>query len=186
MKMIFIEPSDVRAAQALADQMIETGAEKHPILVDLRRDVWRGSGAVAMLDDKGWPLGLQVSHIGKRHSSIWEPVLNWHGVYVMPKARRQGIAEALFREVESRALREGCRRIKSLAGSSAGLAFHKYMGHDCWGPTPNGEVYVNSALPFEGAEELYRDQVPPQAPSAKMGDAEIDRYIKEGLRYDRK
>jgi GNAT superfamily N-acetyltransferase len=172
---------DVPAAQSVVNAMLSAGADKHPALVELRRDVWRGGQAWVLLK-AGAPVSLHCSKVGKRRKNIWEPVLNWYSAYTLPTERRKGYASLLYAEVESHAVQAGCRRIKSLAGSSAGLALHRHFGHQCWGLTESREVWVNSVLP--GVDVDYTGLTPPQAPGTLMSSAHIELCIRTGLRYD--
>lgn len=174
---------DVPAAQAVVNRMRELGAPKHPVLTDMRRDAFRGGTVWVAYDTSRDPVSINCTKIGKRKSNAWEPYANWYSAYTMPQWRRSGYATELYRVAEAAALAAGCRRIKSLAGSSAGLALHASLRHSCWGMTPNGEVFVDSALP--GFEAFYQDLgTPAQAPGSLMNLREIKALIKRGLRYD--
>ena len=172
---------DVKAAQAVVDRMWHFG-DHHPVLKDLRRDVFYG-GSVWVLEAGDEPLALTCGKLGKRRKNKWEPYLNWYTAYTLPAYRRQGWALLLYAQMERAAVAAGCRRVKSLAGSRAGLGLHRALGHACWGLTPEREVFVDSPLP--GSEHLYTPaESPAQAPGARLGAAEIRNLIKEGLRYD--
>lgn len=175
---------DVPAAQAVVDRM-RPGSDNHPVLKDLRRDVFYGGLVWVMYAD--WvPVALTCGKVGKRRKNVWEPYLNWYTAYTLPAYRRQGWAVELYEEMEKYAiLATGCRRVKSLAGSRAGLALHRALGHKCWGPTANNEVFVDS--PTFGNELMYDPKTPPpQAPGPLMRHQELSELIKKGLRYDQK
>lgn len=170
------------AAQAVVKIALTQGAERHPVLIELRRDVFRGGTVWVLWEDETF-LSLNCSRIGKRKKNIWEPFLNWYTAYTTPTERRKGYATELYTHAEREALNAGCRRVKSLAGSSAGLALHLSLGHQCWGLTEGNEVWVDSPLP--GHEDLYKGLVPPQAPEQRpMLRPFVKHFIKEGLRYD--
>lgn len=175
---------DVPSAQAVVKAMLTAGADKHPALVELRRDVFRGGTLWVMYTEAGLPVSINCTKLGKRRSNAWEPYANWYSAYTLPAHRRTGLATDLYRVAEAAAVAAGCRRIKSLAGSSAGLGLHLHLKHACWGTTANGEVFVDSALP--GFESFYQDLgAPAQAPSGLMGVRDIKTLIKKGLRYDK-
>lgn len=176
---------DVPAAQAVVNAMLPF-SDGHQVLKELRRDVFYG-GAVWVLYAGDVPLALTCGKLGKRRKNAWEPYLNWYTAYTQPAYRRQGWAAELYLAMQTAAEAAGCRRIKSLAGSSAGLALHRSLGHQCWGKTPNNEVWVDSPLP--ASEHLYmltKRLAPPQAPGPLMGVLEVRNLIKQGLRYDQK
>lgn len=175
---------DVRVAQGVVNLMQSATEENHVVLKDVRRDVFYG-GAVWVTyygADDSEPVSLCVGKLGKRKKNIWEPYLNWYTAYTLPTYRRRGFATELYWAMEQEALKAGCRRVKSLAGSSAGLALHLSLGHQCWGKTDKDEVYVDSPLP--GHEALYVGMIPPQAPGAHITFGNVKQLIKEGLRYD--
>lgn len=188
MKIIELSEGDVPSAQAVVNLMVEAGQAKHPILNDIRQDVFRGARCWVLYGKKTYhnqllPLSINCTKIGKRHKNIWEPVANWYSAYTLPSVRRTGLAYRLYAEVERVAVLAGCRRIKSLAGSRAGLGLHRSLRHQCWGETENGEVYVNSPLPG-ASETLYTGLTPPQAPGALLSLEEIEAIMTKGLRYD--
>ncbi len=176
---------DVKAAQAVVDAMVKLTGDKHPVLKDLRRDVFYGGTVwVAYLGpEANEPLSVHCTKLGKRKKNAWEPVANWYTAYTTSHRRRSGYATALYMAMEADAVAAGCRRIKSLAGSGAGLGLHKHLGHACWGLTENNEVWVDSALP--GYEHFYTELgTPPQAPGQLLSNSELKHLIKKGLRYD--
>lgn len=179
-----LTPGDVPAAQYLVNAMLAVGAEKHPVLTELRRDVWRGARVWVCADNRtGLPLAMTCGKLGKRKKNLWEPYLNWYGAYTLPAYRRRGYATALYRRMEAEALSAGCRRVKSLAGSAAGAALHLSLGHQFWGKTLNDELWVDSPLP--GWEALYAEEGnPPQVPGVRLSPRAVRFSMKEGLRYD--
>lgn len=176
---------DVPAAQAVVNRMRYL-SEGHRVLTELRRDVFYGGTVwVAWQDHEGGPVPVSIhcTKLGKRKKNIWEPYANWYSAFTLPQYRRQGHATTLYRQMEQEALAAGCRRVKSLAGSSAGLALHLSLGHQCWGQTDNNEVWVDSPLP--GCSGPYQGLAPPQAPAQRPSPKwELAQIIKQGLRYD--
>lgn len=162
--------------------MRTASSERHPVLTEVRRDVFYGGSVWVAYDAAALPVSICVGKVGKRKKNIWEPYLNFYTAYTLPSARRKGYATALYRIMEAAALEAGCRRIKSLAGSSAGLGLHLSLGHQCWGFSDNNEVYVDSPLP--GHEALYLGLTPPQSPGVYMAEGNVKKTIKKGLRYD--
>lgn len=178
-----LELGNVPVAQIIVNQMLKAGAEKHPVLTELRRDVFRGGSVWVMGTGAGDVFSIHCSRIGKRKKNKWEPFMNWWGAYTLPEFRRKGLATLLYQEAERVAVAAGCRRVRSLAGSSAGLGLHLKLKHRCWGLTPTDEVWVDSPLPTHEGEYAWAEQ-PPQAPGPFMKRADILQQIKTGLRYD--
>jgi hypothetical protein len=174
---------NVPAAQAVVNQLKLLSGEKHTLFSEVRVYVFQGARSWVMYRGND-PISLHVTKIGKRKKNVWEPVANWYAAYTLPEERRRGHAYRLYVEMEGVALRAGCRHVKSLAGSSAGLGLHNALHHRCWGTVPTGEVFVYSPLP--GSEHIYPiGAAPPGAPLLKkLSYAEINALIKQGLRYD--
>ena len=182
MSVVHLPFGGVPAAQAVVNLMVFNGADKHTVLKDLRLNVFHG-GHVWVLYEAEQPVSFNCTKFGKRKGNVWEPYANWYSAYTVPWERRKGHATVLYRIVEGLAAAAGCRRIKSLAGSRAGLALHHSLRHACWGLTPNNEVWVDSPLP--GYEAMYIDKgAPPQVLGELMSNSEIKAFIKKGLRYD--
>lgn len=166
-------------------RMRALGADNHPVLKEASLySFWGAVCYVAYNGAQDAPVSIHQAKIGKRKKNVWEPYMNWYGAYTLPAYRRQGYASQLYRTVEQLAVDVGCRRVKSLAGSSAGLGLHRSLGHQCWGLTPTGECFVDSPLP--GSELHYTPGMKPsQAPGDRMTTAQVNALIKEGLRYDK-
>lgn len=173
---------DVPAAQAVVNAIQSLYYYPHPVLKELRRDVFYGGHVWVMYNERGQPVSVNCTKPGKRRKNIWEPYANWYTAYTVVPLRRQGLALQLYKHVEAELEALGCRRIKSLAGSSAGLALHRAAGHDFWGCTDNNEVYVDAPLP--GSRSLYEGKTPPQVPGKRLNKANVAELIKKGLRYD--
>lgn len=181
-QIIKLQVGNVPAAQAVVDAIQRLCYDPHPILKDLRRDVFYGGHVWVLYNDVMQPVSINCTKPGKRRKNVWEPYANWYTAYTVVSERKQGHAKALYKHVEAELEALGCRRIKSLAGSSAGLALHRSVGHACWGESDNKEVYVDSALPHSAS--LYEGKVPPQVPGKRMTQAQVQQCIKKGLRYD--
>lgn len=165
-------------------QMRANGAEAHPVLQEMGLYVFWGARVWVLGDAQGNPLSIHATKIGKRKKNIWEPAANWYAAYTLPAHRRRGHAYRLYAEMEREAVMAGCRHVKSLAGSAAGLGLHLSLRHKCWGQVPTGEVFVYSPLP--GFEHIYpKGATPPQAPCPEpLSQSNIRDLIKKGLRYD--
>lgn len=181
-QIIKLQVGSVPAAQAVVDAIQKLCYDPHPVLKDLRRDVFYGGHVWVLYNDVMQPVSVNCTKPGKRRKNMWEPYANWYTAYTVVPERRNGHAKALYKHVEAELVQLGCRRIKSLAGSAAGLALHRSVGHTCWGLTDNDEVFVDSALP--GSEYLYKGLTPPQAPGHRMLKPVVEFFIKKGLRYD--
>jgi hypothetical protein len=173
---------DGKAATAISKLMKAHGADNHPVLKELGLYTFWGATTMVMYNEDDVPVSLNCTKIGKRKKNVFEPYANWYGAYTLPTERRKGYARELYFSMESAALIAGCRRIKSLAGSSAGLGLHMSLGHQCWGKTANNEVWVDSPLPEHA--HLYKGLTPPQAPGPRMLVPELKQLLKQGLRYD--
>lgn len=157
--------------------------ERHPVLKTLDFDIYRGASGIAAFHE-GLPVSVHVSKIGKRHKNIWEPYLNWYIAYTTPHMRRKGYAKSLYELMEAMAENEGCRRVKSLAGSEGGAMLHHSLGHQMWGVTAKYEIIVDSPLP--GHAHLYTDKTPPTAQTAApLTPAQLQYHINLGLLYDK-
>lgn len=180
-----IRSTDPKFATEVGRQLKEDSGEKHPVLAELSLSVFRGAELLVIYSHATQrPVSVNVSYYGKRKKNIFEPYLNWYIAYTVPSSRRHGLARSLYLQTEAEALRRGCRRVRSLAGSAAGAGLHLSLGHLFWGRKDTGELYVDS--PLTGMEELYKgkrkpDMVPLEAP---MKVSEVRAIMKEGLRYD--
>lgn len=192
--IVMLPIHDVPAAQRVVNLMRYIGAEKHPVLTEVRRDVFYGGSVWVLYDDlhpgdlEPVPLSIHVTKLGKRKKNKWEPYANWYTAYTTPDHRRKGHATALYRAMETEAIAKGCRRVKSLAGSKAGALLHMSLGHQCWGETDNHELAYDTALP--GSEALYGKEPPPQVPcDMPYSKATVNHIINANfsreLRYDR-
>lgn len=184
--MAALELCEVTDPAALARLMRDAGADNHPVLKELGLYAFWGATTLALWEG-GVPLSVISMKLGKRKKNIWEPYANWYGAYTLPSHRRKGLATQLYREMEDRAQTFGCRRLKSLAGSRAGLGLHMSLGHQAWGHTSNGEIQIDTPLPIY--EEFYRDKgAPPTAIARKtqIPPGMLADIMRKGLRYDEK
>ena len=177
--------TDTARLRGVVKAMVEaSGGTAHPVLKESALYMFWGALTLALWEPKrDVATSLLQMKLGKRKKNVWEPYANWYGAYTLPDRRRQGHAYRLYAEAEKAAVDAGCRRVKSLAGSVAGLGLHRALHHQCWGLTDGGEIFVDSPLP--GHEERYTGLTPPQAPGALMTEAELNRVALEGLRYDK-
>lgn len=98
-------------------------------------------------NDDGRIVSLNVSYVQKsKAKNAWGRYLNVYLALTLPDHRQYGYAKELMSEVERQALLAGCKRLKSLAGSPLGALLHLSLGHSFWGPTPKGELKVDSQL----------------------------------------
>lgn len=171
--------------QAVVRLMRDAGAEPHPLWAEFRVYTFWGASTVVQWEDN-LPVSIHASKIGKRKKNVWEPYVNWYAAYTLSAWRRMGYATRLFREVEDRAQTQGCRRVRSLAASRAGLGLHDHLGHQVWGLTDKDEAIVDAPLSLY--DTFYADKGPP--PTSKMAKpytaAQIRGIMKGGLRYDKK
>lgn len=188
--MIYIEEiTDPAVLKERVKAMVAASGESaHPVLKESALYMFWGAYTLVLWSNaqqEGSPLSINQTKIGKRKKNVWEPVMNWYSAYTLPAERRRGHAYRLYAAVEGAAVAQGCRHVKSLAGSRAGLGLHRALYHRCWGTTPTGEVFVYSPLP--GHEGLYSTgATPPQAPgTVPLSGRELDKLMKEGLRYDK-
>jgi hypothetical protein len=89
---------------------------------------------------------LHISHIGKIKTGVWEPYLNFYAAYTPPEFRRRKFASKLYFQVRQEAIKDGCKRIKSLAGSKEGLMFHHYFNDQFWAMTEHREILIDTPL----------------------------------------
>lgn len=183
-QIVWVPDGDVDAVQSIVRLMRDAGAEIHPLWAEFRVYTFWGASTVVLWEGDT-PISINSTKIGKRKKNIWEPYANWYAAYTLPDWRHRGYATRLFREVEDRAQTAGCRRVKSLAASRAGLGLHHHLGHTAWGLTDKREVIVDAPLALY--EDFYADKgPPPQVPlGSPMSKALIKSIMKGGLRYDK-
>lgn len=126
--------------------MVRSLQERSPVLADAELHVFHGASLYVLLNAKERPLALDVTYFGKRNKSIWEPYENWYIGYVPTPQRGRGFGTSLRRHVDGLAVKAGCKRVHSLAGTQLGLKLHLTMGYLIWGLTPELEVVCDSPL----------------------------------------
>jgi hypothetical protein len=121
--------------------------ERSKVLADAEMHVFHGAVLYIMSARKGGrPLAMDVAYFGKAQRSIWEPYENWYIGYVPTAERGRGNGTKLRSYVDSLAVKAGCRRVHSLAGTQLGLLLHSKMGYLIWGLTEQLEVCCDSPL----------------------------------------
>lgn len=181
--MVIREITSPLEARELRKQFRATG-DKHPVLNEFELQVYRGSYGTVLLHEDA-PVSVNVSHIGKRKKNIFEPYLNWYIAYTLPEFRRHGFATALYRAVEEKAQGNGCRRIKSLAGSVSGALLHLSLDHLIWGTTEKKELIVDSPLPASISVYTKRQKPPTALTDIPLTKTLVKQLLKDGLRYDK-
>lgn len=126
---IVTEPKEAR-------RIVKDIGEKSSVLSEVDMGVFRGAPLYILRDPAGALLTLNVTYFGKKSKNIWEPYANWYTAYTPVAIRRKGYATELYKVVEAEAIKRGCKRIKSLAGTYAGMMMHHALGHLLWGITP--------------------------------------------------
>ncbi len=154
---------------------IRSLSERSKVLADAEMHVFHGAALYVMSVRKGgYPLALDVAYFGKAHRSIWEPYENWYIGYVPTAERGKGNGTKLRSYVDALAVKAGCRRVHSLAGTQLGLLLHSKMGYLIWGLTDHLEVCCDSPLvqdswparevPKWAAKKLSTALIPPTKP----------------------
>lgn len=166
--------------------------ERHDVLSDVSTLVFRGSTLYVLLDGET-PVSYTVWYFGKKKSTVWRPYANFYTVYTVTSRRREGLATFLVNHVRVKAIESGCRRMKSLAGTMAGLMFHASFKDTLWGlrndKLDQREVVIDTALVSVPA---YFNSVPPSVLFQRIDAVKpisIDEVLKEigdkPLRYDK-
>lgn len=132
--LVFPEGLAVKATtdQGIARAWVKEMGERHAILADVPTLVFRGS-TLYVLTEGGAPVSLTCWYFGRKKSTVWRPYANFYTVYTAARRRREGLATVLVRYVRQKAIESGCRRMKSLAGTMAGLCFHASFSDLLWG-----------------------------------------------------
>lgn len=92
-------------------------------------------------------ISVNVTNFSKRpRKNAWGRYLNFYLAYTAPAHRLKGYATMLASHLEAKALELGYSRMKSLAGSYAGVRLHMRMGHQFWGIGKKGELVVDTPL----------------------------------------
>jgi GNAT superfamily N-acetyltransferase len=92
-------------------------------------------------------ISVNVTNFSKsKRKNAWGRYLNFYLAYTVPEYRHQGYASRLVEHVERTAIEQGYNRMKSLAGSYAGVRLHMRFGHTFWGIAKKGEFIVDTPL----------------------------------------
>jgi aminoglycoside 6'-N-acetyltransferase I len=118
--------------------MLELELWQHETLSDYIENIWEvlnntpNYNILLAMDDEGNPLGyLEIDAFfsyDEKYSAT--PILKLCGLYVTPKARRQGVATHLIKAAEKRAKEMGCHQISSdyYEYNDASARLHALMG----------------------------------------------------------
>jgi hypothetical protein len=158
------------------------------VLEEWRPNLFRGIPVFIGFRD-GLPVTLNITHIGKRKTGVWEPYANCYTLWTRKDVRRQGFCHALFNHVKAQAIAAGCVRHRSLAGTYDGYAVHRAVGDEFWALTPKNELMIDSGWvtpdggwptdkPPKNAR-LYTDRLTP------LSGEELDEIVRTTkLRYE--
>jgi GNAT superfamily N-acetyltransferase len=92
-------------------------------------------------------VSVNVTNFSKsKRKNAWGRYLNFYLAYTVPEHRYKGYASLLVEEIEQRAIAGGWNRMKSLAGSYAGVRLHMHFGHHFYGIAKKGELIVDTPL----------------------------------------
>lgn len=168
-----------------AAEVVKMIDEKHALLNEVRMHVFRGSPLWVLIGGDGKILSLLVMHFGKQKRGIWGPYVNGLVAYTPVPLRRRGYATVLCKERERVAKELGCRRLKSLACTEAGLMLHYSLGHQMWGLSEGDEVVINT--PLVELDPAWMGKAPHGAASEQPTTMEQIRKLLDGrpLKYER-
>ena len=122
-----------------------------------------GAPCIGLLVD-GNLLSINVTAFQKSaRKNAWGRYINFYLAYTMPEYRYKGFASMLVEHIEQKALELGYNRMRSLAGSYAGVRLHMHFGHQFWGIAKKGELIVDT--PLRNGDE-WPDGVPERARTA--------------------
>jgi len=106
---------------------------------------------------------VNVTSFSKRpRKNAWGRYLNFYLAYTRPLDRYKGYATHLAQTIEKMAVGQGYSRLKSLAGSYAGVRLHMAMGHHFWGIGKGGALIVDTPI----SDEKFPEGVPIEARNA--------------------
>ena len=132
-------------------------------------------------------VSVNVTNFSKsKRKNAWGRYLNFYLAYTVPEHRHKGYASLLVEEIERRAIEGGWNRMKSLAGSYAGVRLHMHFGHQFWGiGKKNGELVVDT--PLRSGDE-WPEGVPIEARNAtdnptRMTAIQIFEALQTGKRF---
>lgn len=142
-----------------AREWVRRTGEKSPVTAETELHVFRGA-SLYVLHKGEEPISFHACYFGKRKKNVWEPYANWYTGYTVRKHRRQGYATRLALLAREEAIRRGCVRLKSKAGSILGLRLHDSLGDQFWGITEGLEIVIDTPLVANAA---YDNRTPPNA-----------------------
>jgi len=147
------------------NQIIHSFGEWHSLLDEAHINTELGAETFILQDDSGKTVSVNQTRISKSKSSIWRPYANFHLAYTVIGQRRKGYAKTLLRIVHDYAVKNGCRRMKSLAASKEGLSLHLSVYHKFWGRTSNNEICIDTPL-IECS--VWDGRIPPSVIASKL------------------
>jgi hypothetical protein len=139
------------------------------VISDTENHLFRGVRAWMMLID-GEPVSLNITNIGKSGHNIWRPNANWYTAYTRVDQRRQGFAKVLATVVRDIAVKAGCRRLRSKAGTILGVRLHQSMGDQFWALTAKHELLVDTPI---SPTVVFPNIVPPDSKPGKKDQPHI-------------
>jgi GNAT superfamily N-acetyltransferase len=95
---------------------------------------------------QGEPVAVASAHFHTVRKNVWTPYVNWVVAWTRPDRRLRGYGRALSDFIRAEALRRGCVRLRSVAASRDGAAFHLALGDLLWARTPTSVILVDSPL----------------------------------------
>lgn len=94
----------------------------------------------------GVPLAVASAHFHQERKNAWTPYVNWVVAWTRPDVRRRGYGRALSDFLRAEARARGCVRLRSVAASLEGVAFHVALGDALWARSSAGTILVDSPL----------------------------------------
>lgn len=155
-----------------------------PLLEELRNGRRYGDEAFVLYDN-GVAVAVASAHFHTERKNAWTPYVNWVVVWTRPESRLRGHGRALSDFIRAEARARGCVRLRSIAASREGVAFHYSLGDRMWGRTREGTVLVDTPLDARD----FPDGIPIEARSvtsrpAPLSTAEIRVLLRTPLLYD--
>ena len=110
-----------------------------PLLGELRNGRRYGDESFVAPEDgageQGEPVAVASAHFHTVRKNVWTPYVNWVVAWTRPDRRLRGHGRALSDFIRAEALRRGCVRLRSVAASRDGVAFHLALGDLLWAPS---------------------------------------------------
>jgi hypothetical protein len=104
------------------------------------------------------PVTINVSYFGRSRKNVWMPYMNEYIAYTRPDVRRRHYALNLIYYIRDLAIKAGCRRLKSLVGTTLGCRFHQRQGDEIWAYTDEHTFLVDT--PLVNPDIFPKDTVP--------------------------